>query len=184
MGIILQPLTGNRYWKEVSFYRAYADLARDNLINGRNFEAVIVCCIGLDVLINTIVDRLLHGEHPGLSPEQKQILQELQRRSIMSGIILQKFQEGRVLHKRLLVAFHKLNSERNKVIHPIRKGKLKDDVITPHTVSTATADRFYRLFCHVMDLAGGRSPRSEERELNQYIASRRKMYRDHFPKRK
>jgi len=184
MGIIRRPLTGNRYWKEVSFYRAYADLARVNLIEERNFESVLVCCIGLDVLLNTIVDRLVNGGYAGLNSHQKQILQGLQSTSTTAGIILQKFRQSHVLDFRLLNAFDNLNRERNKIIHPILKGKIKNNAITPPTVNKAIADRIYRLFCHVIDITGGRSPRSEERELNQYIDSRRKTLRKHFPKLK
>ena len=180
MGIIRRPLTGNRYWKEISLYRAYADLARENLIEGRKFESVLVCCISLDVLLNTIVDRLLNAGPAGLDRHQNHALQGIQNKSTMAGIILQKFQDAHVLDKRLLDAFNKLNRERNKIIHPIRKGKVKTDAITPPTVSKSTAERFYRLFCHVMDLAGGRSPRSEEKALNQYIEWRRRIQREPF----
>jgi hypothetical protein len=183
MGIIRRPLTGNRYWKEVSFYRAYADLARINLNEDRYFESIVLCCIGLDVLLNTIAERLIEADSHSLDPRQRRLLQGLRSNQATGGLILKQFQMAYVLDQRFLKALSQLNNQRNRVIHPIEKGKVKGNAITPPVVSKPVADRFYRLFCHVIDLAGGRSPRSEEKDLNQYVEWRRSVRRKHFPKK-
>jgi len=66
-----------------------------------------------------------------------------------------------------------LNADRNKILHPVQEGKLKQGAIVPSSASKHAADKFYRNFCHVIDLAGERSPRSEEKELNQYVEERK-----------
>jgi hypothetical protein len=59
MAIIRFPLSPGSGWQEVSIYRDYADRARLNLVEDRYFETIVICCIGLDVLLNALPDRLV-----------------------------------------------------------------------------------------------------------------------------
>lgn len=174
MAIIRHPLSGHKTLEEVSLYRAYADLAYSNLREDRYFEAIVVCCIGLDVLLNTMLDRLLLFSSSKLDSCQKEILQSMQDQKdpLTAGGIIRLLRMACVLPKRLLGGLERLNQERNKVIHPITGKRLKRDAITPPIAEKRDADKFYRLFCYVIDLAGGQSPRKAERRLLQYVKER------------
>jgi hypothetical protein len=111
MPVIHRPLTGHKDWRELSFYRAYADLALHNIDENRRFEAIVVCCVGLDVLLNTIVDRLLRVSSHRLDNSQTKLLQAIQNKRLTGGAILNQFQRAGVLDKRLLAALIRLNGE-------------------------------------------------------------------------
>jgi len=59
MAVIRYPLSGGRGLKEVSLYRDYAFKAWENLQEEHFFEAILVCSVGLNVLLNALPDRLL-----------------------------------------------------------------------------------------------------------------------------
>ena len=187
MTFIRRPLSPGSGWQDISLYRAYADLSRENINEGRYFEGVVIACIGFDVLLNTMPDRLLVFNSSRLNASQRATLEMVQKTPLTAGKILSCFRNARVLDRRLQRSLEKLNRERNEVAHPftgrsLAKRRLKKSAVTPDRIDKSVARRFYRPFCHVIDLAGGRSPRSEERELNQYIAERRRTFRKHFSK--
>lgn len=172
MSAIRYPLSGGKGFREVSLYKAYVDNARQNLADGHFFEAILVCSVGLDVLLNTLPDRLLLFSSSKLDDCQKKILDDIEQRELTAGAILKQREIACVLDKRLLRALKALNAERNKVFHPLQAKKLKKGAILPSSAAKDASSKFYRKFCHVINLAGGRSPRSEERDLNQYVAER------------
>jgi hypothetical protein len=45
---------------------------------------------------------------------------------------------------------------------------LKPDAITPQNVKKEDAERYYRYFCHIIDLSGGESPRKNEKVSRVY----------------
>lgn len=40
---------------------------------------------------------------------------------------------------------------------------LKPGAVVPHKVTREDADRYFRCFCHIIDLLGGESPRKNEK---------------------
>jgi hypothetical protein len=169
---IRHPLSGGKEFREVSLYKAYADTARQNLKDGNFFEAILVCSVGLDVLLNALPDRLLLFSSSKLDDCQKRILQNIEKRELTAGRILKQLELACVLDNRLLRAMKALNAERNKIFHPVQKKQLKQGAILPSLATKSDASKFYRKFCHVIDVAGGKSPHSEKRDLNQYAAER------------
>lgn len=182
MAVIRHPLSPSKGWKDVSLYKDYADKARENLQGKHFFETALVCCVGLDVLLNALPDRLLAFRSSDLDDCQKRILEGIETREFTAGRIIKQLETACVLDRRLLRALKELNADRNKIFHPFQARKLKHGVIIPSSATQDAASKFYRKFCHVINLAGGSSPRTEERELNQYIAERRRTFRKHFPK--
>ena len=182
MGVIKRPLSPGSGWREVSLYRAYADLAKENLDKGSYFESVVICCIGLDVLLNALPDRILLFSISKLNDCQKHILEEIEDRALTAGALLKQLETACVLDRRLLRALNGLNADRNRIFHPFQGRKLKSGAIVPSSATKDAADKFYRKFCYVIDLAAGRSPRSEERELNRYTEERKRTFKKHFSK--
>jgi len=180
MAIIRYPLSGGKGFKEISLYKDYADRAWRDLTEEKFFETILVCSVGLDVLLNTLPDRLLTFSLPKLNDCQKRILEDIEKRELTAGTILKQLDTACVLDKRLLRSLNGLNGARNKILHPFQRGKLKDGTIFPSGATKEAAENFYRKLCHVIDLAGGRSPRAEEKELNQYVLSRKKERKKHF----
>lgn len=182
---IRRPLSPGGGWVEVSLYKAYADLARAHLTAGRYFEAIVVSCVGYDVLMNTLPDRirLHHGDK--LMPEQQGKVGGIKDRR-PAGTILNELEEAEVIHSRLIRALRKFNKVRNNVIHPLERAKvgpdgnvshslrLKQEAVVPPNATKGDAERYYRLFCHIIDLSGGSSPRREEEELLAYVRERKK----------
>ncbi len=83
-----------------------------------------------------------------------------------------------ILEHRLIKALKELNKSRNALVHPFAKGKLKRNAIVPgRGENSDRASRVYRLLCHIIDIAGGKSPLKNERELASYIRERRQMQR-------
>ena len=182
MGVIKKPLSPGGGWREVSLYRTYIDLAKENLDKGSYFEAVAICCIGLDVLLNALPDRILLFSLSKLDDCQKRILEEIEDRTLTAGALLKQLETACVLDRRFLRALNGLNADRNKIFHPFQRRKLKSGAILPSSATKDAADKFYRKFCHVIDLAAGRSPLREERELNRYIEERKRTLKKHFSK--
>lgn len=183
---IRRPLSPGGGWVEVSLYREYADLARAHLIARRYFEAIIVSCVGYDVLMNTLLDRIRLRHDDKLTPEQRNKIGGIKDR-LPAGKILDKLEEAEVIHSRLIRALRKFNKERNNVIHPLEIRKkadpngntshslsLKQEAVVPLNATKGDAERYYRLFCHIIDLPGGESPRSQEKELLAYLRERKK----------
>ena len=176
---IRRPLSPGGGWVEVSLYRAYADVANENLVAGRYFEAIVVSCVGYDVLMNTLPDRIRLHHYGKLKPEQQKVIRDIEAgKKLTAGKILEKMEKADILHRRLDRALFKFNEERNKVIHPITIQKkvdsnghdyyvpaLKPDVITPQNAKREYAERYFRYFCHIIDLSGGESPRKDERAI-------------------
>lgn len=177
---IRRPLSPGSGWVNVSLYRAYADQAREAVLNERYFEAILICCIGLDVLVNAMPDAVLTHHSEKLSSSQRTSSGRIGRKQLTVGQIIIELDSNGIIYKRLSNALRSLNGMRNRVIHPIARGILKQDAITPQGASKNDAETFLRHFSHVIDMAGGKSPRSEERELNRYVAERKRSFRKHF----
>jgi hypothetical protein len=182
MAVTNRPLSPGKGWREVSIYRDYADRARMNLIEDRYFETIVICCIGIDVLLNALPDRLLVFSSEKLTDCQKEVLRSIQSILPTAGAIIGRLEMACVLDRRLLRALKELNKTRNKIFHPFQTSKRKQQAISPSQATKAHAETFYRAFCYVIDLAGGRSPRSEERELNRYVEERKRNRKKHFIK--
>jgi hypothetical protein len=178
---IRRPLSPSGGWTEVSLYRAYADLAGEHLA-GRYFDAVVVSSVGYDVLVNTLPDRLrLHHWGKLTSPQQKVIENIEAGDRLTAGMILTRLGDASILHRRLDHALRQFNQERNTVIHPIERQEkvdpngnksyvlsLKQDAIVPHKATRENAERYFRYFCHIIDLSGGQSPRKDDKVSRAY----------------
>lgn len=183
MTVIRQPLSGGRGMEEVSLYADYADQARRDLDEGRFFETIAVCLIGLDVLLNTLPDRLLLFSSNKLDECQKRMLGETCGGTFTAGVILNRLDTAAVLDRRLLRALDDLSKARNKVFHPFQEGKLKSGAVYPSSATKERAESFFRKFCHVIDIAGGRSPRRQKKQLARYIMERQKTQKRKLIKR-
>jgi hypothetical protein len=176
---ISRPLSPGGGWVEVSLYRVYADLAYENLAAGRYFETIVVSCVGYDVLMNTLLDRIRLHHYGKLKLEEQKVIRNLEAgKKLTAGEILKKLQKANILKRELDRALLRFNEERNKVIHPIVIKKkvdsnghddyvpsLKPDAITPQNAKRENAERYFRYFCHIIDLSGGESPRKDERAM-------------------
>jgi len=179
---IRRPLSPGGGWIEVSLYRAYADLAREHLTAERYFDAIVVSCVGYDVLVNTLPDRIRLHHLDKLTPKQQKVIGDIEAGDkLTAGTILGKMKDANILHPRIDRALRQFNQERNKVIHPIEKQEkvdlngvtscflsLKPGAIVPHKVTKEDADRYFRFFCHIIDLSGGESPRKNEKVNRAY----------------
>jgi len=130
MTIVNHPLSPGKGWCDVSLYRAYADLAHENFDAGRYFEAIVVCSVGLDILLNTLPDRLLTHSLSRLDHCQQLLISNIENNPMTGGAILRQLRLANVLNRRLAQALDRLNKQRNKVIHPIEAGKEKEGAIT------------------------------------------------------
>lgn len=174
---IRRPLSPGGGWIEVSLYRAYADLAREHLTAGRFFDAIVVSCVGYDVLVNTLPDRIRLHHYDKLTPKQQKVIGAIEAgEKLTAGMILKKLKDASILHRRLDRALGQFNQERNKVIHPIERQErvdsngstsyflsLKPGAVVPQKATKEDADRYFRYFCHIIDLSGGGSPRKNEK---------------------
>jgi hypothetical protein len=183
---IRRPLSPGRGWTEVSLYRAYADIAQEHLINKCYFEAIVICSVGFDVLVNALPDRIRVHHYDTLTPQQQQAIGRIEASDrLTAGGVLKKLTEADILHWRLDRVLTGFNRERNNVIHPIEKQtrvdpagntsyslSLKPGAIIPHTATEEDAKRYYRYFCHIIDLSGGESPRQAEKVRRVYSLSK------------
>ena len=172
MAIIRRPLSPGSGWQDVSLYRSYADLALENINRDRHFEAAVVCCIGLDVLLNTMPDRLLQFNSSKLDLCQKEVLREIQNTNLTAGGVLSRLRMACVLDRRLWQTLDQLNRARNRIIHPIKGGLVKGRAMIPPIGNKTATANIYRLLCHAIDLAGGKSPRSDAKILRQFVKER------------
>jgi len=182
---ILRPLSPGAGWIEVSLYRAYADSAYEHLIAGRYFDAIVVSCVGYDVLVNTLPDRIRLHHHEELTPDQRKVIDDIEASErLTAGKLLRKLAKANILHWRLDRALRRFNEERNNVIHPIERKEeidpngntsfilsLKEAAVFPYKATKEDADRYLRWFCHIIDLSGGESPRKQERAMRRYSLS-------------
>lgn len=72
--VIYRPLSIGGGWTEVSLYRAYADLACQDLTAGLYFEAIVVSSVGFDVLMNALPDRITLHHYGKLTNSQQKII--------------------------------------------------------------------------------------------------------------
>lgn len=174
---IRRPLSPGGGWIEVSLYREYADLALGHLTAGRYFEAIVISCVGYDVLVDTLLNRIRIHHHEKLTSEQQKVIEKIEGAKIMTaGNVIKKLKKANILHWRLDRALDRFNQKRNKVIHPIERQEkadsngdifsqlsLKPGAIVPHRIKKEDAERFFRCYCHIIDLSGGESPRKREK---------------------
>lgn len=179
---IRRPLSPGGGWFEVSLYREYADLAREHIAAGRYFDAIIVSVVGYDVLVNTLPDRIRLHHYDKLTSTQQKVIEDLEAGERQTaGKILNKLENGSILHLRLSRTLRRFNQERNKVIHPIERQEkvgpdggtlyvlsLKQEAVIPHKATKEDAERYFRYFCHIIDLSGGESPRKNEKARRVY----------------
>ena len=176
MVVIRYPLSGGKDFREESLYGAYAEEVHWCLEEKRFFEAILVCCVGLDVILNALPDRLISLSASRLDTEQIRILHDMEnKKHLMAGEIIGKLKRASLLDRKLVCALATLNAYRNNVIHPFRRGQLKDKAILPFNVSENDAQKFARQFYHVIDLSGGRSPRNKKRALERYAKERNRL---------
>ena len=180
---IRRPLSPGGGWIEVSLYRAYADLARQHLSAGRYFDAIVVSSVGYDVLVNTLPDRIKLHHFDELTPKQKEAIGNIEAGDkLTAGQILAKLKDADILHWRLDRALRLFNQKRNKVIHPIERQEkvnpsggnyyvlsFKQDAIVPDGATQTDAERYFRCFCHIIDLSGGESPLKQDKKVCSYM---------------
>lgn len=179
---IRRPLSPAGNWVEVSLFRDYAELARQHLNAQRHFEAVIVCAVGYDVLVNLLPDRIsLHHDNK-LTPEQRKVIGNIAGNNrLTAGGILKELKKADILHRRLDHALCQFNEKRNTVIHPIKKQQkeypsgtkcwalsLKAGAVIPQRTKKEDAELYFRCFCHIIDLSGGESPLRDEKMRRAY----------------
>jgi hypothetical protein len=152
---------------------------------GRYFDAIVVSCVGYDVLVNTLPDRIKLHHYEELTPDQRKVIDDIESQDrLTAGAVLTKLAKADVLHWRLDRALSRFNNERNNVIHPIGRKEekdssgntsfvlsLKEGAVFPCKATKEDAHRYFRWFCHIIDLAGGESPRQQERVRRQYSLS-------------
>jgi hypothetical protein len=179
---VRRPLSPGGGWIEVSLYRAYADSALDCLLAGRYFDAIVVSCVGYDVLVNTLLDRIRLHHYDKLKPQQQKVVGDIETHEIRTaGQVLEQLRGADILDCRLDRALSRFNEERNRIIHPIKRQKrvdpsgstsyvlsLKQGAIVPHKATKRDAERHYRYFCHIIDLSGGESPRKSDKARRAY----------------
>jgi hypothetical protein len=129
--------------------------------------------------MNTVPDRIRLHHFDKLTTEKQKVIGDIEAGDrLTAGMILGKLKNANILHWRLVHALSQFNEERNKVIHPIEIQKkvdsngrdyfipsLKPDAITPQNAKKEDAERYFRYFCHIIDLSGGVSPRKDERAI-------------------
>ena len=191
---IRRPLSPGYGWLEVSLYRSYADLARENISAGRYFEAIVVCCVGFDVLVNTLPDCIRLHYNNKLTAKQQTAMENIEENDhpLTAGAILGRLRDAAILHWRLDRALKQFNQKRNEVIHSLERQEranpdgsisyflaLKSGAMAPHKATREEAEEYCRYFCHVIDLSGGESPRKNDRypTLSDLLRKRREKRR-------
>lgn len=172
MGTIRRPMAVGP-WVHLDIYAEYAKLVKVNLEAGRSFEAMAVSVICLDVLLTHMIDGLLVHHTQKLTRQQIAALEHLERGRYTSGQIIKQLKEHRILDQRLIRALDRMNDLRNALVHPFERGHLKPAAIVPEVhASGEQALDVYRLLCHIIDVAGGQSPRKEQRRHDSYMRER------------
>jgi hypothetical protein len=97
MAVVRYPLSGRKGMVEVSLYKDYADISFRNLEAKRYFETIIACSIGLDVLLNTLPDRMLTLSSEQLDSAQVVTLKKIEDGQLTSGSIIQKLKQASIL---------------------------------------------------------------------------------------
>lgn len=160
-------------WVRVDIYAEYAKRVETNIEARRYFEAMAVAVICLDVLLNHMIDGLLLHHTERLDPQQVAALKRLEGGRFTAGQVIAQFKEHRMLDGRLIRALDKMNDFRNALVHPFEKGHFKPGAIVPEVqASREQASDVYRLLCHIIDVAGGQSPRKEQRAFGSYMRER------------
>lgn len=162
----------------MSIYAHYADRVRSNIQEERYFEAMAVAVTCLDVLVHDMVEGLLLYHKDELDALQIAALRWLEQARLTAGQVIDGLEEIHVLDPRLLRALRGLNRIRNDLLHPFEGGQVKPDAIMPGKGDDESrTSHAYRLLCHIIDVSGGQSPRTQEREYRKYIRDRRRESR-------
>lgn len=182
MTAIRSPMSAGGGWRLISLYSNYLNLVRQNFEENRAFEAITISCICLDVLLHQMVDGLETNHKAQLEPDQIECIRGIKARALTAGQIIKVLDESKVLDQRLLKALNKLNEIRNLLVHPTKGDGLKDDAIIPlaghyKTEHIEYARKVYRLLCHIVDVAGGSSPRKDDRYKGSFSRSLARMQR-------
>lgn len=112
----LQPFNGVIY---VGNYETFQTRANENLKEGRYYEAVAICCIALEILLNDIFYQLvMEANEKGLANAD---LDELKKFWVdyTAGTKIKKFKEHNFISPKLNILFRRMNRMRNNVIHPL-----------------------------------------------------------------
>jgi hypothetical protein len=89
-------------WAEVALYRSYAELAREHISAGRYFEAIVVCCVGFDVLVNTLPNHIRLHHNDKLTPTQQKAIGDIEAsEQLTAGAVLLRLRTATILHWRL-----------------------------------------------------------------------------------
>ncbi len=175
MGAIRFPMSPGGGWFLVALYSEYAKRVRHNLDEDRPFEAVALSCLCLDVLLHHMLDGLEAHHKDKMERNQVQRVRGLRQGQRTSGEIISGLAGAGILDRRLLWALKQLNDVRNLLVHPSEGEGLRKGAIVPIEDPTGGHMEFarsvYRLLCHVIDLAGGESPRKGERYQGSFARS-------------
>lgn len=181
-----EPLKLYDHWSYVGEYDQYLERAHSNLEEKRYFEAVSLCCICLEVLVNDFVyiqnyktvDDYLRSHPEDLELPLKQLLKKVKdncptddfiyiegigEKSL--GSILGLIKKKKLLNKKMLKELKDLNNMRNGVIHP--KGKeigLRKNIL-PNTCTESDADNFLNKLSDLIEQLGGITIRMKELEV-------------------
>jgi len=97
-------------------------LAREHLIAGRYYDAIVVSTVGYDVIVNTLPDRIRVHHYEKLTPGQQKTIREIEGgERLTAGKVLTELKNANILHWRLDRALRQFNQLRNDVIHPIER---------------------------------------------------------------
>lgn len=180
---IYRPLSiGGNWTYDAQLLTAYADSAFKRVAARHYFDAVLICCVGYDVLVNILLDRLSWLHFDKLTPEQQKVIEDIKAcGGGPAGKILCRLRKTGILNSRLDKALGEFNQERNKVIHPIKIRKetdssgrssyvpsVKPGAVFPRKATKEHAERYFRRFCCIIDLSGGESPRKKAKARRAY----------------
>jgi hypothetical protein len=132
--------------------------------------------------VNTLPDRIRLHHYDKLTPQQQEVIGNIEASDrLTSGAILNKLKDASVLHWRIDRALRQFNQERNRVIHPIERRQktapdrstfyvldLKPAAVVPRHATKEDANKYFRYFCHIIDLSGGESPRKNQKTSSAY----------------
>jgi hypothetical protein len=167
MPVIQFPMSPGGGWCLVALYSDYAKRVRQNLNDEKPFEAVALSCLCLDVLLHHMLDGLNTHHKTKLDAKQVASVRRLQQGRRTSGEVIASLSAAGIFDRRLLRALKRLNEVRNLLVHPVQGERLKPGAIVPIGRATGEHKEYarsvYRLLCHLIDLAGGSSPRRDDR---------------------
>ena len=96
---IRRPLSPGGGGIEVSLYRAYADLASEQLNAHHYFDAIVLSCVGYDVLVNTLPDRIRVHHFEKLTPAQQKAIGKIEVGArLTAGKVLDEMKKANILH--------------------------------------------------------------------------------------